>query len=93
MRQTRKTIRRRRRGMTVIVVLGVLALTLALSYAMLRTQTTTATLQANVDHDEAARQAALTGLQIGIRKMHEANWGGLSAGFSGQYSDTTKYIV
>jgi hypothetical protein len=68
-----------RRGMTVIVVLGVLSITLALSYAMLRSQVTSVQIQSNLDRRNLARQAAYSGVSAAIRSMHSSSWGGVSS--------------
>lgn len=85
--------RHRRRGMTVLLVLGLLSITLALSYAMLRTQTTSARIQANQQVRFDARQAAMTGMQIALRKMHEANWAGVGTPVTGTLGTGVSYSV
>lgn len=70
-------LNRRRRGAAVIIVLGLVAITLALSYAVLRSQSTTLRIQQNVGSQVSARQAALTGLSAGLRAMHENSWSGV----------------
>ncbi len=79
--------------MTVILVLGLLAITLSLSYAMLRTQTTSARIQANQNTRIDARQAAITGMQIALRKMHESSWGGVATTVSGTLDVGVTYSV
>ncbi len=66
-----------RRGMTVVVVLGVISITLALSYAMLRAQMTSTEIQSNLDRRAAARQAAYAGVSAALRKMSDASWQGV----------------
>jgi hypothetical protein len=65
--------------MTVIVVLGVISITLALSYAMLRSQVTSVQIQSNLDRRNAARQAAYAGVSAALRAMHQSSWGGVDA--------------
>ena len=79
--------------MTVILVLGILAMTLAVSYATLRSQTVAAQIQNNGQMRTAARQAALVGLAVGLCKMHEAAWSGVGTSHAGQLSSTQKYTV
>ena len=82
-----------RRGMTVILVLGLLAITLSLSYAMLRTQTTSARIQSNQKRRMDARQAAITGMQVALRRMHEASWAGVDVPLSGTLGTGVGYRV
>ena len=79
------------RGMTVILVLAMLSITLALSYAMLRTQATNEQVQRNSSERGSARQAAQAGMSIALRKMHEANWGGVGVTLSGELGDGLSY--
>jgi len=79
--------------MTVILVLAVLAMTLAVAYASLRSQTVAAHIQNNGQLRSAARQAALVGLAVGLRKMHESGWTGVGTSHSGQLSSTQSYTV
>ncbi|HTN74225.1 MAG TPA: hypothetical protein VL096_03225, partial [Pirellulaceae bacterium] len=64
-------------GMTVVVVLGVISITLALSYAMLRSQVTSVEIQSNLDRRASARQAAYAGISAALRKMHDDSWQGI----------------
>lgn len=67
----------RRAGMTVIVVLGIISITLALSYAMLRAQVTSVEIQSNLERRNLARQAAYAGISSALRTMHSSSWGGV----------------
>lgn len=82
-----------RRGVTVILVLGLLSITLALSYAMLRTQTTTAQIQNNQDWREEARRASHTALMVALRRMHEADWAGVDVPLTGSLDANIFYAV
>ena len=66
-----------RRGMAVLLVLGVLAITLAVCYATLRGQGTTAQLARNNSRALQARAAAHSGLAAALRKMSESTWSGV----------------
>lgn len=79
--------------MTVILVLVVVAITLASSYVVLRSQTVAAQIQGNGQLRQAARQAALVGLAVGLRRMHESTWSGVGTTYSGQLSSTQTYTV
>ncbi len=90
----RRTSKRpRRRGMTVILILGLLSITIALSYAMLRTQATSQQIQTNLNRRNDARQAAQTGLTVALRRMHEPNWPGVNVPVVGFYQDGSRYVV
>lgn len=82
---------RDRRGVGVVLVLGLLAVSMALSYAALRTQFTAVKLQDNSDRLDEARAAAECGLAIALRRMHEAGWAGVSTSLSGTLSNTQGY--
>ena len=81
----------RRRGVTVLIVLGVLSITLALSYAMLRSQFVSVQIQQNAGRRGEARQAAQTGLAIALRKMHQADWQGVDTTVSADLGDGTSF--
>jgi len=82
-----------RRGVTVLLVLGVLAVTIALSYAIMRTQVTSSQIQANLSDRDSARQAAQAGLMIALRKMHQSDWSGVDTQFSGLVESGLFYLV
>ncbi len=80
-----------RRGTAIIVVLGVISITLAMSYAILRSQATALQIQANSRHRGDARLAAMTGIKIALRKMHQSDWTGVGTAISGNISDRERY--
>jgi hypothetical protein len=77
----------------VLVVLLLLSMTLALSYAAVRSQGTAVQVQRNADRRASARQVALTGLTLGIKKMHKSDWAGLNTTLTGQLSTYEKFDV
>jgi hypothetical protein len=83
--------RRARRGSAVLLVLGLLAITLALSYALMRTQATTAHMQNNLNRRAIARAAAETGLLAALRRMHEDDWQGITESVNGALPDGSWY--
>lgn len=89
----RGVLRRRRRGVAVVLVLGLLALTLALSYSMLRGQAMTAELQRNRERTVDARYAAEAGMSAALRRMHEPNWSGVDVPWRGTIDSHTYYDV
>ena len=70
-----------------------LAMTLALSYASLRSQATVAQLANNLGRGEAARLAAESGIFTALRRMSEATWAGTETSFSSNLSDNEWYEV
>jgi len=73
-----------------------LAVTLGLSYAVVRSQSTALTIQHNARLQASARQAALTGLTVALKKMHSAAWcsgDGVNSTVSGAISDYESYAV
>lgn len=82
-----------RRGASIVVVLGVLSIALALSYAILRTQGTAVQIHKNSSRRGSARQAALTGMSVALATMHGSDWGGADAALTGSLSATETYSV
>jgi hypothetical protein len=82
-----------RRGFAVVLVLGMLAMTLALCYASLRGQSTIAKLTENLGRGEAARLAAESGVYAALRRMSEPTWAGVATPFNGNVSDNSWYEV
>ncbi|MEQ8785583.1 MAG: hypothetical protein RIC55_04760 [Pirellulaceae bacterium] len=70
--------------MAVLIVLAILAITLALSYSVMRTQVTAVQIQSNASRRDNARQAAEAGMHIALRRMHDDDWGGADSTFGGQ---------
>jgi len=58
----------RRRGMALLMVLLLLSLTLGLSYAAMRSQATVSMIQRNSDRRASARQDAITGLSVALKR-------------------------
>ena len=79
--------------MAVIVVFLLLAMTLGLSYAAVRSQSVAATIHRNAARRGSARQAAITGLTIALRKMHNSSWSGVNSTCSGQLSAYETFTV
>jgi hypothetical protein len=83
----------KRLGIAVVVVLGLLTITLALSYALLRTQATTTLIARNSSRLLDARLAAEAGLAAALRKMHEDNWPGVTSQWSATVDTNSSYLV
>lgn len=82
-----------RRGLTLVLVMGLLAMTLAVSYAMLRWQATSSQTRMNAKRGGSARQAAHMGLSLALRKMSTTSWAGADTSFTGQLSSAERYQV
>ncbi len=87
------TRRYRRDGFAVVIVLALLSVTLALSYSMMRVQSTTSQIQRNMSRQSDARQAAISGLSAGMRAMYESNWGGIDSTLQMTLGDNRSYLV
>ena len=79
--------------MAVLIVLALVSITLALSYAMMRTQTVSSQIQVNLLHRDNARQAAYAGMAIALRKMHQSDWQGVDSVVSGNLSTSESFRV
>jgi Concanavalin A-like lectin/glucanases superfamily len=85
--------RRARRGVSIILVLALVSMTLALSYAMLRTQATVEQASRSSNHRVTARMAATTGMSAALRSINDANWRGVDSGLSGDLGGGATYAV
>lgn len=93
-RRISKTVPSRRRGIALILVLGMIAMTVAVSYAMMRAQVQTTLLQNNAQNTMLARQAAEAGLIRAIRKMSvDGEWGGVGTTMAGNVDSQSSYSV
>lgn len=93
-RRKQRAISRRRRGIALILVLGMIAMTLSVSYAMMRAQVQTTLLQNNSQNTMLARQAAEAGLIRAIRKMsYDGAWGGVGTTMAGTVDSQSSYVV
>jgi hypothetical protein len=85
--------RPRRRGVAILLVLGLLAVTLAVSYATLRGQGTTGQLVQNSSRALDAREAARSGLAAALRKMSEDGWAGVETPLAANVTANAWYNV
>ena len=83
----------RRRGVAVFVVLMLIALTLSLSYAMVRTQSVSFMIQNNADRRLSAQQTAVTGMSIALKKMQQSDWAGFGSTLNGTISTTDSFTA
>lgn len=81
------------KGVTVLIVLALLSITLALSYAMMRSQFTSAQIQLNYQRRSDARLAAYAGISLALRKMQESNWAGVTVPLAKDLGGGQSFVV
>ena len=91
--RTPATRRGRRRGFSVLVVLLLIAVTLGLSYASIRTQSVNVRIQRNASFRASARSVALSGLATALRVMHTNDWQGVDTTLTGSLSPHENFEV
>lgn len=79
--------------MALILILGMLAITIAVSYSLMRSQVQTTLLQTNAQTNSLARQAAAAGLNQAIRKMSYDGWAGVGVTLTGNFDSQSSYSV
>ena len=72
-----------RRGVALVLVLALLAITLGFSYALLRSHTTDHELERNQSRKTDARTAAQAGIAVAMRKLFDGTWAGADTSFAG----------
>lgn len=82
-----------RHGVALLIVMGVLTITLAIGYAMTRTAGLGSSLETNLDRQAAARAAALTGMNLALRAMHQPTWSGVGSQLSATIDDGVHYAA
>ena len=65
-----------RKGVTILIVLALISITLSVSYMMMRTQVTARQIQSNTSRKLSGRNAAQAGIAVALRKLHEPDWAG-----------------
>lgn len=89
----KRTRRQTRRGLSLVVVMGLLAITLAVTYSLLRTEVNSMQMLGHVDRRDEARQAAYVGLSAALRRMHQTSWSGVTSTVTGSLSTRESYSV
>jgi len=84
---------RGRRGVAVLLVLLMLSIVMGLSYAAVQSQFSEVRVQRNADRHELARQAAITGLTLALKKMHTDQWAGVDTTLSGSLGPYESFQV
>jgi Tfp pilus assembly protein PilX len=83
----------RRRGYTMILVLLMIAMTMTVSYSVLRTQSSSTKMANNGSLQFRARQAAWTGMSAGMRRISQTTWGGVGSTVTGNLSNSCSYAL
>ncbi len=86
-------VRHARRGFSALIVLLLIAVTLSLSYASMRSQSVNARIQRNASSRVCARSAALAGLTLGLKVMHTDDWQGVDTELKGVLSPYETFTV
>lgn len=79
--------------MAVLLVILLLSVTLGLSYALVRSENTAMQIARNYDLRGRARQAAMSGMTMAIKKMHTTGWAGVSSTLTGTLSTLESFSV
>jgi len=77
----------------VLLIMLLLAMTLGLSYSLVRSQNTASHIERNADRRGMAQQAAMTGLTMAIKKMQTSAWAGVGTTYIGQLSSSQSFSV
>ncbi len=98
--KTRRSIHRPRSkygqsrgGFSVLIVLLLIAVTLSMCYASVRTQSVNARIQRNAVFRVSARAAAVSGLTTALQVMHTNAWEGVDTTLAGQLNDYNRFEV
>lgn len=70
------------RGIAVVIIMTMVTVAFAISYSMLRLQSTAMLVHQNADRRVSARQTALAGLSAGLRRIHLNSWAGVNSSFA-----------
>jgi hypothetical protein len=77
----------------VLLVLLLITLTLALSYAAIRTQNMSFMVQRNSDRRAVAQQTAVTGMTMALKKMQNSSWAGFGSTLNGTLSTSESFTA
>ena len=81
------------RGVSVLLVMALLTMTLALSYAMVRLNFTVERTHTNYQRLGDCRQAAYAGISAALRKMQQSSWSGVGVNLTGNLGSGLSYSV
>jgi hypothetical protein len=83
--------RRARRGISLIVVVMLVSLAMAVSFAVVHSQGTAMRIQQNATLRVDARQAAQAGMAVALRESCRPNWSGVDTSISGDLSQSESF--
>lgn len=96
-RNSRTFGNRRRRGVSLVVVMIAISMSMALTYAALSSQARGVQVRQNVNRQAMARQAAESGAAIVLNQLQSTSWSGVATPLSGTLSSdklgSTAYTV
>jgi hypothetical protein len=84
---------RRRCGAALLVVLLFVGLAVTYGYAALRTQGVAQAVIRNGLVQAGARQAALTGAMVALKRMHTGSWQGVESTFSAMLDPNSEFVA
>ena len=87
--ERRSTGHRSRRGMSLVVVMIAISMTMVLTYAALSSQARGVQVRQNVNRQAMARQAAESGAAIALNQLQSSSWSGVGTSLSGTLSTDT----
>ena len=78
-----------RRGVSLVVVMIAISMSMALTYAALSSQARGVQVRQNVNRKEMARQAAESGAAIALNQLQSTSWSGVATPLSGTINSDT----
>jgi hypothetical protein len=72
-----KSQRAKRRGFALVIVMVIISVSLIVTFAFVRAQTTALQISTNVNRRDLALQAAQTGAAVALRRMQSIDWEGV----------------
>lgn len=79
--------------MAIILVLAMIAMTMTISYSLLRSQTAQLKSSSGSELRLDAREAAFSGMSAALRRMNQTSWGGADSTMTGSLSSARSYTV
>ena len=90
---TRRVPTTKRRGMSLIIIVLLISITMAVSFAVVHSQAIDARVQQNATLRDSARQAALAGMSVALRTVHNSSWAGVGASISRNLSPSESFTA
>ena len=86
-----RRVRRARRGVSLVVVMLLVSLAMAVSFAVVHTQGTSMRVQQNAVLRVNARQAAQAGMAVALREACKPGWAGADTSFTRNLSQSESF--